>query len=279
VLTTWLRRAAAIGSALAVLLAVLLDGRIAAAVDLPELATRVTPSVVHLVIYDGAGNEVGSGSGFFVEGHRVVTNHHVIDGASRVVAKLADGRQVEVVGLLAGDAERDLAILAIEGADLPEPLPLGDSGELRQGDAVVVIGSPRGLAGTLSTGVVAALRGKGLEGEIEEAKGTRSWAIQITAAVSPGSSGSPILTTDDGEVVAVAVGLVGGNIAFGIPIEQAKAMLADIPGDAEPKPFGALEGGDLERNLLISAAFFTAVALAFFLPGLIGRLRARAKRR
>jgi S1-C subfamily serine protease len=255
----------------------LLVSRAAAAEDLPELAERIKPSVVHLVVLDATGSELGSGTGFFVEGHRIVTNQHVIASASRMLAKLADGRQIEVAGILAADADRDLAILAIEGDDLPPPLPLGDSGHLRQGDPVVVIGSPRGLSGTLSTGVVAALRGGGVESEIEAARGTRSWAIQITAAVSPGSSGSPILTSNDGQVVAVAVGLIGGNLGFGIPIENAKTMLEGIAPDAEPMPFGAVEGSELKRNLMISGAFFLAIALAFFVPGWISRARKKRK--
>lgn len=247
-----------------------------AELELPELAARIKPSVVHLSILAG-GEEVGSGTGFFVADHRIVTNHHVIARATAVKAKLSDGREIEVEGVLAADPLRDLAILYVAGDDLPDPLPLGDSKALRQGDGVVVIGSPRGLSGTLSTGIVSAIRGEGLESERRDAVGTRSWAIQITAAISPGSSGSPVSMRADGTVVAVAVGLLGqsGNLAFGIPIEEAKAMLAELPADAMPRPFGAAEDGELVRNLVISAIFFCALALAFVLPGWIARRRAR----
>jgi S1-C subfamily serine protease len=250
----------------------------AESLELPELAARIKPSVVHLSVFVGE-DKIGTGTGFFVSDRRIVTNHHVIAQGTRVTAKLSDGREIEAEGLLASDADRDLAILLVSGDDLPDPLPLGESTSLRQGDSVVVIGSPRGLSGTLSTGIVSAIRGEGLEGEDERAVGTRSWAIQITAAISPGSSGSPIFTRTEGAVVAVAVGHVGeiGNLAFGIPIEHAKAMLAELPPDATPKSFGAVDSSDLARNLLISAIFFAGVILAFFVPGWIGRRRAKRR--
>lgn len=274
VMLPWLRALVAVATLAA---ATLVAGTARAEpLALPELAERIKPSVAHLTAFVGE-QKIGTGTGFFVADGRLVTNHHVIAKATAVTARLSDGRELAVAGVLDADADRDLAILLVPGADLPDPLPLGESRPLRQGDEVVVIGSPRGLSGTLSTGIVSAIRGDGLEGEIERAVGTRSWAIQITAAVSPGSSGSPICTRADGAVVAVAVGLVGesGNLAFGIPIEEAKAMLAALPADAEPQPFGAVEESTLIRNLVISAIFFTALALAFVLPGWIARRRRR----
>lgn len=257
-------------------------GRAEAPLELPELAAQIRPSVVHLSILDASGQTVGSGTGFFVEGGRVVTNHHVVMAARRVVAKLSDGREIEVLGVLESDPERDLAILAVEGANLPPPLPLGDSEKLRQGDSIVVIGSPRGLSGTLSTGIVSAVRGEGLASELaEDVPGTGSWTIQITAAVSPGSSGSPILTRDDGTVVGVAVGLLdeSASLGFGIPISEVEEMLAELSPDAEVEPFGTVEGSDLTRNLIISAVFFGLIALGFFLPGFLERRRDRRVKR
>lgn len=246
----------------------------AMALELPELAEKTKPSVVHLEVIDASGDVKGSGTGFYVAKGRVVTNHHVVQDAAGVRAKLTDGRAVDVVGVLANDPERDLAILQLPAdASEPAPLPLGDSEKLRQGDEVVVIGSPRGLAGTLSVGIISALRGEGLEGEADDGHTTRSWAIQITAAISPGSSGSPIMTRD-GQVVAVAVGILAGgaNIGFGIPINEAKALLSKLGPDAKPQPFATEEESDVTRNLIISGVFFGLLGLAYA----ISRFRDRA---
>lgn len=246
----------------------------ASALDLPELAEAAKPSVVHLEVLDASGEVMGSGTGFFVSSNRIVTNDHVVAHAAGVRAKLTDGRAVDAEGLLATDPERDLAIIQLpDDPRAPPSLPLADSDTLRQGDQVVVIGSPRGLAGTLSVGIISALRGDGLEGQADDGHPTRSWAIQITAAISPGSSGSPIMTRD-GKVVAVAVGILtgGANIGFGIPINEAKALLRDIGPDAEPKPFVGADESDITRNLIISGAFFGLLGLAYA----VSRLRDRA---
>lgn len=249
------------------------------AIELPELAEQTRPSVVHLSVLDASGREIATGSGFFVAQGRIATNEHVVGRAHGVIAKLSDGRELPVDGLLDADRDRDVAVLQVSGPDLPAPLRLGSSTALRQGDEVVVIGSPRGLAGSLSTGVVSALRGEGLDGGAEAERSARSWAIQITAAISPGSSGSPIMNRD-GEVVAVAVGIVGQGtgLGFGVPIEEVKAMLAELGDDAAAKPFAG--GSSLTRNLIISAAFFGALVLTFFVAGPIQRrLRRRRQKR
>lgn len=246
----------------------------ASGLELPELAEKTKASVVHLEVLDGAGEVKGSGTGFYISADRVVTNDHVVQNAAAMRAKLTDGRAVDVIGVLATDPERDLAILQLPAdANAPPPLSLGDSEKLRQGDEVVVIGSPRGLAGTLSVGIVSALRGEGLEGEADDGHPTQAWGIQITAAISPGSSGSPIMTRD-GQVVAVAVGILAGgaNIGFGIPINEAKGMLERIGPDATPQAFAAEDDGNVTRNLIISGVFFGLLGLAYA----ISRIRDRA---
>ncbi len=248
----------------------------AAALELQELAARVKPSVVLITLFDGAGSKVGTGTGFFVSdlGH-IATNAHVVRGAARAVVTLSDGRTIEVAGKLASDDQNDIALLLVKGDKLPPGLSLGSSKLLRAGDQVVVLGSPRGLAGTLSTGIVSALRHKGVGGGLA---GTHSWGIQITAPISPGSSGSPIMTLD-GNVVAVAVGIVSGsgNLNFGVPIEVVKGMLAQRE-QLVLRPFEADGPGQIWRNLLISAAFFGAIALAFVVPGWVKRRKARSRR-
>ncbi len=232
-----------------------------------ELAATTKPSVVLLTISDSADRKVGTGTGFFVSADgKIVTNHHVIEGAVKVTASLADGRKIECSGILADDEEKDLAIVKIPGADYP-PLTLGNSKSLRPGDEVVVIGSPLGLSGTVSVGIVSALRAAGSEDEEEEPAGkhdahTKAWGVQVTAAISPGSSGSPIMTPT-GEVIAVAVGQISGGQAlnFGIPIEEVKSLL----GRATAKPAAFTRGtrSAVWTNLAISAAFFAALALVY----------------
>jgi S1-C subfamily serine protease len=260
---------------LALVLCLLLVATSAGAVpELPELAAKAKLSVVHLTVYDRGGRAVGSGSGFFVADGRVVTNHHVVDDASRVVAKTADGRELEALGWLAADADKDIAILKMSGDALPEPLPLGSSTAVRPGDEVVVIGSPQGLSGTLSTGIVSAVRTEGIDGGVGDHP-VSSWAIQITAPISPGSSGSPIMTRD-GRVIAVAVGkLTGGdNLNFGVPIEIVSAQLADLGPDAVAHPFASGPSGTW-WNLVISAGVFGLIAVGFVVSTWMGRRRRR----
>jgi len=271
----------------------------ALALELPELAARTNPSVVLLTLADASGAKLGNGTGFFVSADgRMITNFHVIQGASSVSATLSDGHEIKILGVLAADPARDIAVLKAEGPPFPA-LPLGDSQVIRPGDEVVVIGSPLGLSGTVSAGIVSAVREKGvfqddpaLPRRILDNKNvpaTQSWGIQITAAISAGSSGSPIMTRS-GDVIAVAVGtrLDGQSLNFGVPIQVAKELLSGIDAGATPKPLAAFaratskdraQGPEVLTNLGISAAVFAGVALVYFLVSRIlsafGRRRSR----
>ena len=245
-----------------------LASRSAAALELPELAERTKPSVVLITLYDSSGHKLGTGSGFFITaGGRLVTNVHVIEDAGRATATVSDGRVVDIAGVLAKDAEADVAVLQTAGGGSYPALTLGESRTLVAGQEVVVIGSPMGLAGTLSTGIVAAIRDKGLTDDEPPSHGPTgdSWRIQISAPISPGSSGSPILTRD-GRVVAVAVGrrMGGENLNFGIPIERVLTLLQGVGDQALAQPLaGVAERPQVLRNLSISAAVFAAAALAY----------------
>jgi S1-C subfamily serine protease len=265
-----------------------ISGRVGAS-NLPELAERTKPSVVLLTVLDGAGTKLGTGTGFFVStSGRVVTNFHVVDGAANILATASDGREIAIVGLLASDPSRDLAVLQVEAGAYP-PLTLGDSSVVRPGDEVVVIGSPLGLSGTVSAGIVSAVREKGMPDSTAK-KGparaddlsTLAWGIQITAAISPGSSGSPIMTPT-GEVIAVAVGtrLDGQSVNFAIPSAAVAELLASIGDNATPRPLSALERGDVGgrpvwMNLAISAGALAAVALLW---AIVSRVLAASARR
>jgi serine protease Do len=248
---------------------VALVARSAAALELTELNERSRPAVVLVTIYDSGGHKLGTGSGFFVDATgRVVTNVHVIEDARRATVTVADGREIDVAGVLAQSPDDDVAVLQVTGGGAYPVLPLGESATLAVGQDVVVIGSPVGLSAALSTGVVAAIRDGGIP---TEQRGPRahfgeSWAIQITAPISPGSSGSPVLARD-GRVVASAVGMHAGgeNVNFAVPIERAEALLRGLPVGAAPQPFaaGAYERSEVVHNLSISAAAFAAVGIAY----------------
>jgi S1-C subfamily serine protease len=247
--------------------------------DLPELAARARPSVVLLTIGDGQHERIGTGTGFFVsKDGRIVTNHHVIEDAARVTATLSDGRKVDVLGILADDEKRDIAILQArpgEGEYTPLSLGPGDGKSLRVGDEIVVIGSPRGLSASLSAGLVSAIRERGLSDELKGEDGASSWGIQITAAISPGSSGSPVMNRD-GDVVGVAVGFVSGEgLNFSIPVDVPKSMLAAIAPGAKPRAFGGQRSVGMLGNLGISAAVLGVPYLVFVLV----RKRAASRRR
>jgi S1-C subfamily serine protease len=259
---------------LLVLLVLLVASGTARALELPELAARARPSVVLLTVGDAHRDKAGTGTGFFVsKDGRIVTNHHVIDGARKVTATLVDGRTVDIVGLLADDPAGDVAVLQAPAGEYA-PLPLGSSSPLRVGDEVVVIGSPLGLSASFSAGVVSALRDRGLLDE-QERRDERlaAWGIQITAAVSPGSSGSPIMNRE-GEVVGVAVGKVGGEaLNFGVPVEVPKALLARLGPGAAPQAFAGGSSRGPFVNLGISALVFGAPYLVYI------ALKKRAQRR
>jgi S1-C subfamily serine protease len=247
-------------------MAVLLLATIASALDLPELAARAKPAVVLLIAMDVAGQKIGTGTGFFVSTDgRLVTNHHVIEGASSVTATLSDGSTRKVVGLLADDAVADIALLKVEGGEVPA-LVLGDSKNLKPGDEIAVIGSPRGLSGTLSSGIVSAVRENGPTVEAKDSDNVQSWGIQITAAISPGSSGSPIMNRG-GEVVAVAVGSHQGGqgLNFGVPVEVVKVMIGKLGPGSPVVAFDRAGSGELRRNLMISLAVFAGIGLAYVL--------------
>ena len=185
-------------------------GQAGVAQDWTAVARQVTPSVVVI------RSDRSQGSGFLVDSNgTIVTNDHLIDDATELTVTLNSGEVFSTVWIVATDSARDLAILRISGSHLP-PLPLADSNEVLVGESVAVLGAPRGLEFSMSTGIVSAVRI--LDG---------SRVIQTTAPVSPGSSGSP-LVNGHGEAIGVLTwARVGGNdLNFGIPINYVTGLLA-----------------------------------------------------
>ena len=180
--------------------------------DLPDLIKRVEPSIVVILTFDQGGKQMGQGTGFFISKNGdVISNYHVLQGASRSVVKLLSGEEYRVKGVAAEDPEGDLVRISV---DIPEEkvTPLGISPATpRVGEKVVVIGTPLGLDQTVSDGIVSAIREIPGFGKI----------VQMTAPISPGSSGSPVLNMK-GDVVGIATFLLvaGQNLNFAVPAER-----------------------------------------------------------
>ena len=178
--------------------------------NLPELVRRVKPSIVAIVTYDANGVALTTGSGFFLRPGQVVTNLHVIRGARRSEIKTLDakGRIYPVDGVLAVDEEGDLALLSVDlppgrarSSELATVLP-------EEGETIFVIGNPLKLEGSVSDGIVSAVRELPNIGKI----------IQITAPISHGNSGSPVFNLKGQVVGVVTIKVTNGqniNLAIG----------------------------------------------------------------
>jgi S1-C subfamily serine protease len=177
----------------------------------------------------------GSGSGFIWDatGH-VVTNDHVIEGASGATVLLADGRSFKAQ-LVGRAPSHDLAILKIEGDNLPKPIVRGASETLRVGQKVLAIGNPFGLDWTLTTGVVSAL-GRELPGR----GGLIPELIQTDAAINPGNSGGPLLNSS-GELIGVNTAIFspsGANagIGFAVPVDSVERVIPQLLANGRYAP-------------------------------------------
>ena len=172
---------------------VLLGVSTAQAENVQEIARRAFGSTVLLVMEDANGQTLSLGSGFFVRDGVIASNLHVIEGAASGYAKLVGQRtKHEVEGVTALDPERDLVLLKISGAHT-SALTLGNSGAVHVGEPVYAVGNPRGLEGTFSQGIVSSVRTVGAYR-----------LLQMTAPISPGSSGGPVLN-GKGQVIGVSV--------------------------------------------------------------------------
>jgi 2-alkenal reductase len=209
------------------------------------LFDEAAPSVVYITTFarevdisGRTGVRRGAGSGFIWDrsGH-VVTNHHVVEGASRVGVRLESGEVLEarVVG---SAPDVDLAVLRLEEtrAEL-RPIPIGSSGDLKVGQAVFAIGNPFGLDRTLTTGIISALGRRLPTATHREIVGV----IQTDAAINPGNSGGPLLDSA-GRLIGVNTAIISesGNaagIGFAVPVDTVNRIVPQLIRDGRvPRP-------------------------------------------
>ena len=202
----------------------------ASALTTEQLAEKALAATVYLEMKDSTGTTLSFGSGFFVKPNQIATNFHVIAGARHGTAKLV-GKDTtyNIKGIVATDKENDLAVLNVTASGVA-PLSLGDSDTVNIGAKVYVAGNPKGLEGTFSDGLIS-------RRERHPKK-----RLQMTAPISPGSSGGPVLNSR-GEVIGISVAvhqaLDAQNLNFAIPSNYLKALLAKarpakpLPGNSQ----------------------------------------------
>lgn len=187
--------------------------RVVAAQDLPALIGRIAPAVV--VVSEEGGTR---GTGFIVSADgTIVTNLHVIARMKQPRVTLPDGRSFDAVFIMGYDKERDLAILKVSAAKLPV-LPLGASRKVKVGQRVIAFGTPLGLSGTTTTGIVSAIR------RHPKVDGAR--LLQTDAAINPGSSGGPLVDAT-GHAIGVVTSMMQNaqSLGFAVPIDELRALL------------------------------------------------------
>jgi len=212
--------------------------------NLIELYKQVSPGVVTIKTFTAADSgfdptvPTGQGSGFVIDtsGH-IITNQHVIEGAEEIEVDFSSGLRVwaELIGV---DLDSDLALLQVDvPAEQLSPLPLGDSSQVQVGQAVIAIGNPFGLQGSMTTGIISAI-GRTLDSQHAAPGGqpfTAGDLIQTDAAINPGNSGGPLLNTS-GEVIGVNRAIatesfsstgsaVNSGIGFAIPVDIVRKVL------------------------------------------------------
>lgn len=221
---------------------------------LPDLFARIKPSVVSIIAYDKEKKRIARGSGFCVATNQIVTNKHVIEDAFSIEIHTSDNRTYKVLKTISVDETGDLALLETESLDSKvKPLVLANYSP-REGDKIIVVGNPLGLEGSVSDGIVSAFRTTRDLGKL----------IQITAPISPGSSGSPVINLE-GEVVGVAtLNLEGGqNLNFAISSERIislwknsvtisnnkpNTLPSSVTGNKQSTPEGLYEQGTNSYN-------------------------------
>lgn len=215
-----------------------------------EIYQAAANATVLLVMKDTNDQTLGYGSGFFVEVNKIATNFHVIEGAARGIAKhVGQETMYTIEGFCAVNEKRDLAVLQVSASSV-QPLTIADSDAVEIGEKIYVVGNPKGyLEGTFSEGIISGIR-------LEET----DKLLQLTAPISPGSSGGPVLN-NKAEVIGISVATIKGgqNLNFAIPSNFLKDLLTELhsvipfPSAAEPIP-KACDGNVARVRKILAAA-------------------------
>ena len=194
---------------------------------------QVSPGVVTITaaVNSGRGSGQATGSGIVLDTNgNILTNAHVIAGAQQIQVTFSDGRTVNAT-LVGSNSSADLAVIRVSrAASTLHPVTLGNSDSAQVGDTVYAIGSPFGLSGSLSQGIVSNLKQSGRTSNGSNLSGL----IQTDAAINPGNSGGALVNTQ-GEVIGINSSIespVDGNVGvgFAIPINQVKQVLSSLEG-------------------------------------------------
>jgi putative serine protease PepD len=223
----------------------------APATSVADIYKRVSPGVV-FVEADG-GAQSASGSGFVIDGQgHIVTNEHVVEAGRTYKVRFGENGDPVDAKLLGSDRSSDLALLKVDPAkvgDALQPLQLGSSDSLQPGDATIAIGSPFGLEGTVTSGIVS-----GLDRTIQAPNGfSISGAVQTDAAINPGNSGGPLLD-GDGRVIGVNSQIAtrsgsSSGVGFAVPVDQVKRVVPFLQrGAGVPHAYMGIASGDAQAG-------------------------------
>lgn len=202
-----------------------------------DIYEQASPAVVQIAV------GLATGSGFLIddEGH-ILTNSHVVETASSVTVTLSDGTELDGT-VLGADAADDLALVQVDASEVSSitPLTLGDSDNVEPGQTAIALGSPYGLEGTITVGVVS-----GLERSLTGDDGRPiTGVIQTDAALNPGNSGGPLLNSQ-GDVIGINTAIesqTANGVGFAVPINTAKTVLSRLQqGEAVERPWLGIGG-------------------------------------
>ena len=206
------------------------------------VAEQVTPSVVSLKVSGPGGSGEGSGVVMDEQGH-ILTNNHVVEGAGsggEIIVTFSDGSTADAT-VVGTDPSTDIAVVKVDGVDDLQPITFGSSADLRVGDQVVAVGSPLGLEGTVTTGIVSALSRPVTTGSEQTGDGAVFDAIQTDAAINPGNSGGALVDLS-GRLVGINTAIAslgaGGQsgsigLGFAIPVDLAQRIAQELIASGE----------------------------------------------
>lgn len=210
-----------------------------------DIARSNLPAVVHIEVFNERGEKKSTGSGFIVSANGLITtNYHVVEGADTAKVFLQSGEGFSVEGIVEMDDKRDFALIRIPAVNLPV-VSLGNSDNVGIGEKVIAIGSPVGLSGSVTEGILSQIR---LRDEYK--------MMQHDAAISPGSSGGPLFN-EAGEVIGVNTSqrIDGQNLNFALPINYIRGVLeGDLKVQATLREltdhFKKIKSEDQERKIV-----------------------------